>query len=101
MWSEDPKRKPVSVSSDVERTMSHARWPEYGANDARGDRAHPTGGDEARPLLAGGQSRTSTGLAASQGVPGGPGSARLRVISHTVVKDAAKRNVKVDYDIDS
>ena len=35
MWSEDPKRKPVSVSSDVQRTVLHTWRPEYRSDDAR------------------------------------------------------------------
>ena len=72
---QDPKRKPVSVSSDVQRTVLHTWRPDYRSDDARRDRAHPTGRDEARPVLERSTGRTSAGPAASEGMPGGTGGA--------------------------
>lgn len=71
MRREDQARDMLPVSRNGERALSPSWWTEHGCEDGGGDRAYPTGGDETRAVLRGGEGADAIRPGTVQTVPGG------------------------------
>jgi hypothetical protein len=60
MRRKEQARVAVPVSRNGKRALPDSRWTQHGAKDGGRNRAHPAGGNEARPVFGGREIRATT-----------------------------------------